>query len=649
VLIKGRWLLTLNAAMAMLAWNVETRPAFAQRAAENAVAQADDAFGTSVGNEQVGLYSPRNVRGFSPTDAGNIRIEGLYFDQVTELNPRLQESSRIRVGIAAQGYAFPAPTGVVDYLLRKPGKTAQLNSLSEVNNHGNTTLELDGAMPFLGDTLSVGGGLGFYRGVFADGGSNWENNEGVTVRWTPNADIELLPFWSRSDTYHGKSGPVYIPNGAFLPQPFPNGHFAGPDWALNRRFEINYGGLARWRMSPSWNLQAGIFRSVEKQLQQKYVLMTDITPQGLGDMVVFSDPPTNRGSTSGELRLEHTLAEGARTHRAIVSLRMRDRNSIYDGSDSIDLGPVAIDQRVHGTLPAFQYSAPTTDHVSQATLGLAYEGIWRNVGQIGLGIQKTRYNKKTFVPGQQAVVSKDDPWLFNAAMTGYVSDDIAIFGSYTRGLEESGTAPQNAANRNEALPAITTSQKDVGIRWSMDEGTKLVVALFDVQKPYFNLDAANRFGELGETQNQGIEFSFNGSITPRLDIVAGAVFSLPKVSGDAVSLGIVGSKPVGLASRKVDFHLEWRPPETEDISLDMGVRYTGSMVSTRNNLVSIPDRTMVDAGARYQFSLDERPASLRFSITNIFNTRSYDLAGAGAYNIFWRSGRLIDTRLIVDL
>jgi len=648
VRIKGRWLLTLNAAMAVLAWDVETRPAFAQRAAENAVTQSDDAFGTSVGNEQVGLYSPRNVRGFSPTDAGNIRIEGLYFDQVTELSPRLQESSRIRVGIAAQGYAFPAPTGVVDYVLRKPGQTAQLNSLSQINNHGATTLELDGALPVL-DTLSLGGGLGFYRNYFPDGGSNWEANQGVTMRWTPTANIELLPFWSRSDTYHGKSGPVYIPTGAFLPQPFPNGHFTGPDWALNRRFEINYGGLARWRIAPDWNLQAGLFRSVEKKLHQNYILMTDLTPQGVADMVVYSDPPTNRASTSGELRVEHTLAEGPRTHRAILSLRMRDRNSLYDGFDSVDIGPVAIDQRIHGTLPAFQYSAQTTDHVSQATLGLAYEGVWRNVGQLGLGIQKVRYNKKTFVPGQQAVTSKDDPWLFNAAITGYVSDDLAIFGSYTRGLEESGTAPQSAANRNEALPAITTSQKDLGIRWSMDEDIKLVAALFDVQKPYFNLDAANRFGELGETQNRGIEFSFNGSVTPELDIVAGAVFSQPKVSGDAVRLGVIGGKPVGIASRKIDFHMEWRPPSVADMSLDMGVRYTGSMVSTRDNLVSIPDRTMVDAGARYQFHLHEYPASLRFQVTNIFNTRSYDLAGAGAYNLFWRSGRLIDTRLIVDL
>src|SRR3546814_8839604 len=50
------------------------------RSAENAVRQAEDAFGFSVGRESLGLYSSSNVRGFSPLDAGNVRIEGLYFD-----------------------------------------------------------------------------------------------------------------------------------------------------------------------------------------------------------------------------------------------------------------------------------------------------------------------------------------------------------------------------------------------------------------------------------------------------------------------------------------------------------------------------------------------------------------------------------------
>src|SRR5688500_16025319 len=89
--------------------------AHAQRADENAVKSADDAFGTSVGNERIGLYSDGDARGFSPVAAGNIRIEGLYIDNPTGFSSRLVSGSTLRVGIAAQGYPFPAPTGLVDY------------------------------------------------------------------------------------------------------------------------------------------------------------------------------------------------------------------------------------------------------------------------------------------------------------------------------------------------------------------------------------------------------------------------------------------------------------------------------------------------------------------------------------------------------
>ncbi len=46
------------------------------------VTQAEDAFGFSVGRESLGIYNAGNARGFSPTAAGNLRIDGLYFDQV---------------------------------------------------------------------------------------------------------------------------------------------------------------------------------------------------------------------------------------------------------------------------------------------------------------------------------------------------------------------------------------------------------------------------------------------------------------------------------------------------------------------------------------------------------------------------------------
>src|SRR5687767_15794750 len=72
-------------------------PAAAQRTGENAVTSADDAFGTSVGNETIGLYGIGEVRGFSPGAAGNIRIDGLYMGGIVIGNQRIQSGSNVRV------------------------------------------------------------------------------------------------------------------------------------------------------------------------------------------------------------------------------------------------------------------------------------------------------------------------------------------------------------------------------------------------------------------------------------------------------------------------------------------------------------------------------------------------------------------------
>jgi len=93
----------------------------AQHASDDPVASADDAFGLTLGLESIGLYGPGNIRGFNPQAAGNVRIDGLYFDQQGPLSNRVVEGSTIRIGVSEIGYAFPAPTGIVDYDLRHAG------------------------------------------------------------------------------------------------------------------------------------------------------------------------------------------------------------------------------------------------------------------------------------------------------------------------------------------------------------------------------------------------------------------------------------------------------------------------------------------------------------------------------------------------
>src|SRR3546814_11104990 len=79
-------------------------PAFAQRSDDNAIAHAEVAFGSNDGGEVLGIYNPTSVRGFSPIDAGNVRLEGWYFDSLASVFNRPVVVRRIRVGSSSVGY-----------------------------------------------------------------------------------------------------------------------------------------------------------------------------------------------------------------------------------------------------------------------------------------------------------------------------------------------------------------------------------------------------------------------------------------------------------------------------------------------------------------------------------------------------------------
>ena len=123
-------------------------PALAQsRSDENAVTQAEDAFGFSVGRESLGIYNAGNARGFSPSAAGNLRIDGLYFDPAYGLQGTLVDSTSIKVGLSAQGYPFAAPSGIVDQTLRRPGDKAGASMVANFDSFGTAGVEVDGSLP----------------------------------------------------------------------------------------------------------------------------------------------------------------------------------------------------------------------------------------------------------------------------------------------------------------------------------------------------------------------------------------------------------------------------------------------------------------------------------------------------------------------
>jgi hypothetical protein len=93
--------------------------AFAQADA-NPVKSASDAFGHRRGDEAIGLYDERSVRGFSLEAAGNYRLNGTYFVKNSGVSNIFIDSSTVRIGYNTLATLLPGPSGLVDYKLRDP-------------------------------------------------------------------------------------------------------------------------------------------------------------------------------------------------------------------------------------------------------------------------------------------------------------------------------------------------------------------------------------------------------------------------------------------------------------------------------------------------------------------------------------------------
>ena len=616
------------------------------RADENAVTQAEDAFGFSVGRESLGIYDADNARGFSPTSAGNLRIEGLYFAPVVGLANPLIESQSIKVGLSAQGYPFAAPSGIVDFTLRRPANQLGASVIIHGDSYGTAEAEADGSVPVL-PTLAVGFGLQGARWHFPDGTRNYEHTETLVAGWRPAEGVEIVPFWGAFTDVDDNSTPIYVPAGEFLPPLQRDGHYPGPWWNGINRTHFNSGLLASVALSKSWLLRAGVFRSI-RHLRNGYTYVFDqIQPTGLADRIMFVDPPSANRGTSGEIRLTHVVAEGPRLHTLHFSLRGRQERRGYGGEAEVDLGTSSLFEEIDGPKPPAEFGAPSRDDVRQWIYGIAYDGRWKGVGELSFSLSKSDYRKSTTTPGL-SLTSRASPLLYNGTLTLLPLRGVAVYAGYSRGFEENGLPPINAANRSEALPAILTRQIDGGVRVDVTRSVKAVAGLFDLSRPYFGFDQANRYVQIGTTRSRGAEFSLSGNLTDRLTLVAGGVLLSPRVTAEPSATGIIGAKPVGIPGQVFSVDANWDAAVlARGLSFDAALSYRGRLFGTTDNAVELPARAQLDLGGRYRFAVGKTRATARVQVVNLFGQRGFLVGGPGAY--FAIAGRSGSASLTVDL
>ena len=626
-----------------------SQPAHAQRTQENAVTNAGDAFGTSVGGERIGIYSADDVRGFNPIDAGNARIEGLYFDQQERPTPRLIERSTIRVGITAQGYPFPAPTGIVDYRLRPVGGKFSFSVEGESAPYGGIAGSLEAVVPLDGANLGVNLGAGFRNAVTPQGGGVEFRAYAGVLRWHPYARAEVIAFLGGFSNRNDDPAPAFFPAGDVLPPQIERGVNLGQPWTRRFGSNRNYGLIAKLPLG-QWLIEAGLIRSHRQADISFSDLFRGVRSDGSAvNHLIVADGNNVDDAVAGELRVRRDWGTGALKHNIQASLRARVKDRAFGGQVGLSLGAGTLLARDIRPKPNYVLGPEDQDRVRQQTLGLSYGFDWAKHGALSATISRTRYSKQIDFtnPAVSDLDARDSPWLFSVNGAVQITSRITVYGGIVRGLEESLIAPENAINRGEAPPAIITDQVEAGLRLLLPRALTLVAGVFSVRKPYFNLDEGLRFGLLGTVQNRGIELSLAGRPLPGLSIVAGTVLLDPKISGDVVMRGDIGPRPVGSLRGRSVLNIDWTPARQTRWSFDAAVESLSSRIGNISNRLTAPPRTILALGFRYRAKLGGVSGLLRVQATNVLNEYGWLVSSGGGFTYSPR--RALQVQLVADL
>lgn len=602
----------------------------AQHASDDPVASATDSFGLTLGLESIGLYGAGYVRGFNPQTAGNVRVEGLYFDQQGPLSNRVIEGSNIRIGVSEVGYEFPAPTGIVDYELRHPGNgSPSATIVASAGPFEARGVSVDGNLPLISSELQlpIGASSQISTQTFSGpnpGYTSRVENFGATPVWKPNDRLTVRGIFDWTETTDAKTLPFVLPGGDYLP-PDPPRRYYGQNWAQGRSLSKNYGGIVIAQLSQRWSLAAGVFRSIADSPISYSDLYLNTQPNGSADHVVVGYPGQLTASTSGEARLTGRFAAGSWLQDLVLLARGRDTLARYGGSDLVNFGSALIDQGVQVPAPTFTYGAETRDRTRLSGTGIAYRAQWRRRLDLTLGIQRENYDKDVTSPTLPEAHLAEQPLRAYATAALALTERATAYAGYTQGLEDSGVAASSADNRGAILPVARTWQTDAGIRYLLTPRVKLIAGIFEIEKPYFNIDSRNVDREVGLQRAAGLEGSLSGEVLKNLNVTAAVLWGAVKILGPNLQSEGIGSFALNQPRVVAAVNAEYTLPPLPAISADISASHFGWYSGSVDGAVQGPPKTVVSVGGRYKFKVLGAPTTLRLQVQNLTNTYFWNI------------------------
>ncbi len=209
------------------------------------------------------------------------------------------------------------------------------------------------------------------------------------------------------------------------------------------------------------------------------------------------------------------------------------------------------------------------------------------------------------------------------------------YATYASSLQQGDIAPgsANLINANQSLPPYRSKEWEIGFKTD-PHPLAITTALFRLQRPFadtisYNGSATeNIYAIVGQQVNYGAEISGQGTVFHRL-LIDGGFTALNARLNDTNVASTNGKRFVGIPAYKSNILSEYRVPGVANLNITGDWQFVGKRPQDDQNLHTTTGYNTFDFGFRYAHAVKSKMATLRFTCDNITNTRYYSTIAAG--------------------
>lgn len=586
----------------------------------------------------VGYYDAVSIRGLSLNNWTNYYKNGVLF--ANQAKTPFENIERVEVMRGLTGFlqGFAAPGGAINYVTERPTPTWQRKAEVVVDEFGTFMPGIDVGGPLtedgrVGIRINAAGGQENY---FVDEVETDRGFASVALDWLAT-DRLTIQLDAQVDQREGTTQPsLELNTNGQVPQGVDPSRYLGQPWATYDTLTREYALAADFRINDKWKAS---FKINDAHLYRDdfSANIGNIQPNGDFDIEEYKSPGETRDSRNMEFAVRgdvnwgavrHELAAGY-TQRKLVAafgdgvFQVAGTSNLYNPviiPDPMTQAPDTYVAFVNRDKGMFVSDFITFNDQWQALLGLRSSDV-----EFFSVFSPTVYEDTVTTP-TMALIYKPVP-------------STSIYASYLEGLEQGGTAPNTANNRNEQLEPVTAEQTEVGIKTEWFNGSLITTAaLFETEVPLSYLDqASNVFGYFGTRRHRGLELTGTGEIWEGGRINAGLV----ALDAKALNTGTPandGKVPQGVAERQATLWLD-QAISVQGLTAQFGVRHAGKRALNASNSVFLPSWTVADVGLRYTTKLQGKNATVGVLVQNVTDKTYFN---EGTFrNIYFGSKRAV--------